>query len=189
MSRAIELDTELWRRLAARCEVSLESSIESFSPERLERLGKNFPLLSVPDVILMLARILETLDCKIVLGRIAIDPTLSIEEFIADCDGFRAVLRKFRSSVTVGGMLMNEFVPLFGTPSTVATAGENPWVAGELRDDRMRRLQGDLLSNDQFKAWCALAEDVPDYRERNVVFDEILRVARDRAFALAHASA
>lgn len=188
MSRAIDLDSVVWKKLAAMCEISLESSIESFSLSRIKRIGKNLPLNFFGNIFDNLAKIVAACDCKIVLGRIAIDPTLTIDEFILDCDGFRNLLQQFRNRVTVGGMLMNEFVPLFGTPSTERESRDNPWVERRLLDPRMQRLQGELLDNDQFRKWCSLAEQVQEFGERNLVFDEILMVARERANEIRHAS-
>lgn len=181
LTRAIHLDTKIWKKLATTCEISFESSIESFSRSRIERLRKNISLDFLNDIFINLTKILETCECKIVLSRIAIDPTITVNEFLLDCDGFRKLLRKFRNHITVGGMFMNEFVPLFGTPATEHGSEDNPWLRHKLRDPSMRRLHEKLLFNDQFKMWCMLAEQIQNFGERNLVFDEILRVASEGA--------
>lgn len=179
-SRAIELDPKIWKKLATSYEISIESSIESFSLSRIKRIGKNIPLNFFDDIFINLTNILKTCECKIVLGRIAIDPTITINEFILDCNGFRKLLRKFQNHITVGGMLMNEFVLLFGTPATEHRGLDNLWLRDVL-DPTMRRLRDKLLNNNQFKKWCSLAGQIQDFGERNMVFEEILRVAEEQS--------
>lgn len=181
LSRAIELEPDIWNKLSSMYTIKMESSIESFSPTRLNRLGKNMPLDFVDDLYRSLKKIFSVCECTIVLGRIAIDPTITIDEFITDCIGFRELLDEFRQRVTVGGMLMNRFTPLQGTPAMEDDSPGNPWLNRNLIDPAMLKLQDDLLSNDRFKLWCRLAEDTPDFNDRNYVFDEILRVASERA--------
>jgi|GEM_PF-589575 len=183
ISKAIELDPKIWKRLSTTYEISLESSIESFSLSRIKRLGKNISLDFFENILTNLTKILETCDCKIVLGRIAIDPTITIDEFILDCNNFRKLLRKFKNHITVGGMLMNEFVPLFGTPATEYRGHDNLWLR-DLLDPTMRRLRDKLLNNNQFKKWCNLAAEIQNFSERNMVFEEILRVAEEQAKGL-----
>ncbi|NTW76500.1 MAG: hypothetical protein HGB33_01745 [Syntrophaceae bacterium] len=181
LSRAVELEPEIWNKLSSRYSIKMESSIESFSIRRLNRLGKNIPSDFLEGIYSSLKKIFSNCDCTIVLGRIAIDPTITIDEFISDCTGFRRLLNEFSRRITVGGMLMNQFVPLHGTPATENEKPDNPWVNNEITDPAMIRLQQELLSNDKFKLWCKLAEDTTDFGERNFVFDEILRVAKERA--------
>jgi len=181
LSRAVELEPEIWNKLSSKYSIKMESSIESFSIKRLNRLGKNIPNDFLEGIYSSLKKIFSNCDCTIVLGRIAIDPTITIDEFISDCIGFRGLLDEFSQQITVGGMLMNRFVPLHGTPATENEKTDNPWINHELTDRAMLRLQEELLNNDKFKLWCRLAEDTPDFGERNLVFDEILRVAGERA--------
>ena len=180
-SRAIDLDSGIWKKLATTYKINLESSIESFSMSRLKRLGKSISLDFFDNIFIHLTKILKTCECTIVLGRIAIDPTITIDEFIIDCDGFRNLLREFRNHVTIGGMLMNQFVLLHGTPATENGGRDNPWLGHQLLDPAMLQLQEKFLSNEKFKIWCRLAEETPDFGERNLVFEEILRVAGERA--------
>lgn len=180
-SRALDLDPKIWKKLANAYRISLESSIESFSMSRIKRLGKNTSLDFLDNIFMNLTKIIETCDCKIVLGRIAIDPTLTIDEFIIDCDGYRKLLREFRNHITLGGMLMNEFVPLPGTPATEHRDRDNPWLGIKLLDPTMQRLREELLLNDRFNKWCSLAEQIQDFGERNLIFEEILRVAGKHA--------
>jgi len=180
-SKALDLDPEIWKTFSKHYKVNLESSIESFSPARLERLGKKMTRDFLDNILSHLAKIFEICDCKIVLGRIAVDPTVTIEELIVDCDGFRELLQRFPCQVTVGGMLMNRFIVLSGTPATEETGGDNPWLKEDYLDPSMLELQEDLLSNERFTGWCRLAEEVSDFSERNFVFDEILRVLGERA--------
>lgn len=152
--RAIEFEPGIWKRLANTYKINLESSIESFSTSRLKRLGKSVTCDFLSDVFAHLTKILGICECKIVLGRIAIDPTVTIDEFIVDCEGFRRLLHEFRSQVTVGGMLMNQFVALAGTPATEDRGQDNPWISDRLLDSAMLELQENLLSNEQFTTWC-----------------------------------
>ena len=180
-SRAIDLSPMEWKKLATTYKISLESSIESFSMYRLKRLGKNISPDFFNSIFIHLKKILKTCECTIVFGRIAIDPTITIDEFIIDCDGFMKLLKEFRNHVTVGGMLMNQFVLLPGTPATENDSHDNLWIRHQLLDPAMLRLQEKLLNNEKFKTWCRLAEETPDFGERNIVFEEILRVAGERA--------
>ena len=184
LSRAVELKPEIWNKLSSKYSIKMESSIESFSIKRLSRLGKNIPIDFLEGIYRSLKKIFSNCDCTIVLGRIAIDPTITVDEFISDCIGFRGLLNEFSQQITVGGMLMNQFVPLHGTPATEDKKPDNPWINHELTNPAMLRLQQELLNNEKFKLWCRLAEDTPDFGERNLVFDEILRVAGERAMEL-----
>jgi hypothetical protein len=179
---ALMLRPELWRELSNRTRLSFESSIESFSPDRLQRLGKNVKPAFLDQLMGHLEMIFATCRATMVLGRIALDPTLTVEEFILDCQGFEQLLQQFPAQVTIGGMVMNSFVPLWGTPSMAAGEVENPWAAADdLRDPRMRSVRDGLLEHPRYVQWCQLAEQLPNYRERNEVFREILRVAREYA--------
>lgn len=181
--RSIELDPGLWKRLSARYALHLESSIESFSIGRLKRLGKNMSHDFFRDVLLRLDAIFDTCDCTMVLGRIALDPTITANEFIDDCAGFRELLERHGKKMTVGGMIMNNFVPLFGTPATESKDAWNPWL-GRMKDPVMRRLGERLFSDDRFRMWCDLAGKLQNFEERNTVFCEILRVAGEQAAEL-----
>ncbi len=185
LSAAISLDREIWQELGASTRVSFESSIESFSYPRLKRLGKNVTEEFMAGVFQHIAEIIETCHCTIVLGRIALDPTISIDEFILDCNAYIRLLEVFAEQVTIGGMLMNQFVPLWGTPSMADGESGNPWATPDhLLDPAMAELKRSLLDHPKFRRWCYLAEQVTDFRERNTVFREILRVAAERAEAL-----
>ncbi len=185
LSVALKQAPSLWQRLSERYSVSMESSIESFSPARLRRLGKNVSEDFFNSIFKLLQEIFNRCNCTIVLGRIAMDPTITIDEFITDCQGFRRLFERFGERVTIGGMLMNQFIPLQGTPATEMPAAEkNPWLLSEPQDRLMARLKEELLDNHEFRSWCMLAEGLGEFRERNMVFDEILRVAEEEARAL-----
>lgn len=181
LSRAIALDTSIWKKVAASYTISFESSIESFSWFRMQRLGKSMPADFFDNILTNLAKIIRTCNCKIVLGRIAIDPTITVDEFMIDCEGYMKLLREFPDHITVGGMFMNEFVSLAGTPSTEDSGTDNPWLWSKIFDPVMRHLHEKLLNNNQFRKWCSLAEQLRDFGERNLVFEEILRVAGEQA--------
>lgn len=182
LSASVSLDREIWRELGASTRVSFESSIESFSYPRLKRLGKNVTEEFMAGVFQRIEEIIETCHCTIVLGRIALDPTITIDEFILDSNSYIRLLEAFPEQVTVGGMLMNQFVPLWGTPSMAGGERNNPWATPDhLLDPAMAELKRSLLDHPKFKRWCRLAEQVTDLRERNTVFREILRVAAERA--------
>jgi hypothetical protein len=181
LTTALEMDPQLWKTLAGRYRISLESSIESFCGSRLANLGKNISRKFLGHILTHIKKIVDTCDCTVVLGRIAIDPTITIDEFIADCEGFKKLLRTFGSRVTIGGMLMNKFVPLFGTPADDDEGLRSLWFSDAVKDPAMLRLHDTLLSNQQFKKWCYLAEEISDFSERNMVFEEILRVSSEQA--------
>lgn len=181
LSRAIQLNPSIWMQFSSRYTVKMESSIESFSEARLLRLGKNLPTDFMEGLYSSLKKIFANCRCSIVLGRIAIDPTITIDEFILDCEGFRKLLNEFSRDITVGGMLINKFVPLQGTPATEENGPDNPWIRTQMADPSMLKLEEALLENNKFKYWCRLAENLNDFSERNMVFDEILRVAAEYA--------
>jgi len=187
LTRAVRLDPDLWTRLSHWTDVRLESSIESFAPARLARLGKNVSPAYLDAIGDRIAEILAACPSHMVLGRIALDPTVTIEEFVEDCRLLIALLERFPDQVTVGGMLMNRFVPVAGTASGVG--GDNPWKADSFADPRMRVLSEDLLEVPRFLWWCRLAQQNQDYRERNEIFCEILRVSAERAGFAASAAA
>jgi hypothetical protein len=182
LSNAIKMDKDLWHELGTSKIVSFESSIESFCYSRLKRLGKNVSSEFFTNVFQIIEEIIVTCPCTIVLGRIALDPTITIDEFIMDNKSYIHLLSAFPQRVTIGGMLMNQFVPLWGTPSTVDVGSNNPFTrAGQLLDPAMVKLKNELLDHPTFRKWCNLAEHVSDFCERNDVFSEILRVATERA--------
>ncbi|MCP3928635.1 MAG: hypothetical protein GY705_05985 [Bacteroidetes bacterium] len=181
LCKSIEIEPIIWNKLSSKYIIKMESSIESFSLNRLNRLGKNVSFQFLDNIQTILRKIFSVCDCSIVLGRIAIDPTISINEFIIDCRGFRALLDEFGQKITIGGMFMNEFVPLQGTPALEDKSNHNPWTKRGLVDPAMTKLHDELLNNDKFKLWCRLAEENPNFIDRNYVFDEILRVAGERA--------
>ncbi len=182
LSVALKQAPSLWQRLSERYSVSMESSIESFSPARLRRLGKNVSEDFFNSIFKLLQEIFNRCNCTIVLGRIAIDPTMTIDEFITDCQGFRKLIERFGNRVTIGGMLMNQFIPLEGTPATeVSDSTSNHWLLPEPADPLMAALKREFLDDRRFRTWCMLAERLDDFSERNMVFHEILRVAEREA--------
>lgn len=175
---SMQQDPSLWKELGEQTSIRLESSIETFSPDRMRRLGKNIHQQFLHDIFDHMEDILETCPSLIVLGRIALDPTIQLEEFILDCHQFISLLSLFPDRITIGGSIMNKFVPLWGTPSMDPSLKDNPWAEPDIFiDDRVQRLKSDLLDLPKFKRWCKLAENVNDFQERNEVICEILRVA------------
>lgn len=178
----INREPELWGELAKRTHLHFESSIESFSYPRLTRFGKNVSKEFLENIFHHIKRIIDVCDCTIVLGRIALDPFITIDEFILDSNFFARLLKKFPDQVTVGGELMNQFKPLWGTPSMVAGEKNNPWFEENFFVDlAIVELKQILLDDPEFKRWCWLAERIADYSERNIVLREILRVAVEYA--------
>jgi len=181
----IEREPELWRDLAARTRLHFESSIESFSYPRLKRLGKNVSKKFLQDIFHHMEGIIDVCDCTIVLGRIALDSLITIDEFILDSNSFINLLEAFPDRVTIGGELMNRFKPLWGTPSMAAGERDNPWFEENFFDDlAITELKRTLLDNPKFRKWCRLAEQIADFKDRNLVFREILRVAGEYAARL-----
>jgi len=77
---------------------------------------------------------------------------------------------------------MNDFKPVWGTPSMAKGEYDNPWAQKDvLIDPIMAEFKKRFLDNHRFKEWCKLAEALPKYNERNLVFREILRVTDEYA--------
>jgi len=181
----VSRDPNAWRKLGSVTCLRFESSIDSFLHQRLERLGKNVPKEFLTDIFHHIIKIIEICDCTIMLSRIALDPFITIDEFIAENSLYMRLLEKFPNRVTIGGNLMNKFRPVWGTPSMAAGKRNNPWAQPDvLLDPIMAELKQTFLERPEFKKWCRMAEELTDYNERNLVFREILRVTGEYAESL-----
>ena len=181
----IKNEPKIWKELAKKTRIHFESSIESFSFSRLERLGKNVKSKFMKNIFSRIEEIISICDCTMVLGRIALDPFVSINEILIDNKYFIQLLEKFPDNVTIGGALMNEFVPLWGTPSMANGEKNNPWAQPNMYlNPLVKKLKKSLLDDKQFRTWCNLAEQVTDFNERNIIIREILRVITEKAILL-----
>ncbi len=180
--KAISTQPNIWQDLGDKYVVSFESSIESFSYNRLERFNKNISQIHFNNLFKEVSYILENCNASIILGRIALDPTITVEEFIVDCEGFIKLLSEFKQNITIGGMIMNSFVLLQGTPSTKTAHYAKPWSSDDyFIDKRMKMLNSTLLNNHDFKDWCNKAEKQTNFSWRNEIIIEILKVAHEFA--------
>lgn len=180
--KAISSKPKIWQELGNNYKVTFESSIESFSYNRLQRFRKKISHSHFDNMFTELSFILENCNAGIILGRIALDPTITVEEFIVDCEGFIKLLSEFKQNVTIGGMIMNSFVLLHGTPSekisdySIINSSDDYF-----KDKRMNVLNTTLLSNHDFKDWCHKAENQTNFSWRNEIIIEILKVASEYA--------
>ena len=173
----------IWTHLCNKTDVLFETSIESFSIERLKKLGKNVERDFVENMIGIIDYILETCNCKIILSRIALDPTINMDQFIYDNKKYMEILKAHPMDVTIGQhTIVNKFMPVRGSPSMALAGNDNPWSKYNLfQDAAVSVLNEQLLEDSSFKSWCSKIEKIDDFGERNFMFVEILQMLNNAA--------
>jgi hypothetical protein len=178
---AVKEAPDVWRELCYKTAVSFESSIESFSPARLNRLGKNVTPSFISNIFNRLEEIIDITNCRMAISRIALDPLVTMDDFLLDNRSFIRLLETFPDNVTIAAQVINRYVRLWGIPA-VKEAGsrDNPWAdANVFLDSAIGLLERTLLIDEHFRLWCTIAEQIADFRKRNVVINEILRTVCD----------
>lgn len=167
----------IWKHLCDNTNVLFETSIESFSYERLKNLGKNVDKDFVENMVKIITYILGTCDCRIILSRIALDPLIRIDEYIYDNEKYIELLKAHQHELTIGQhTIVNKFTPVRGTLSMSQAGKDNPWSKHNVfLDAKISRLNKQLLEDPNFKVWCSTAEKNDDFGERNSIFVEILQ--------------
>ena len=170
---------DAWKDLGRKTAVSFESSIESFSSPRLDRLGKNVTPTFISDVFSWLEKIIDITGCTMAISRIALDPLVTMDDFLLDNRSFIRLLELFPENVTIAGQAINRYIGLWGTPAVnQGGPGDNPWADSNVfLDSAVGFLDRTLLQNEQFRMWSKLAEQSADFRKRNALMGEILRTA------------